>query len=155
MATRLGSIDATPVPERCLITIIGADFDTFDHPDPTPHPLCWASTEQIHLFSEISSGHRAHVRVEAWDGPAPPETDEWEAHGRTELRSTSGTLSISVLDERLLTPPLPIGEPGPYTVDVHVTGRRRLRALRGQDAWYADEPPTAVERFRVRVWPQA
>ncbi|RZT77843.1 hypothetical protein EV382_1009 [Micromonospora violae] len=154
MATRLGSINATPMLERCLITIIGAEFDVFDHPETTAQPVCWAGTEQIHLFSEISSGYRAHVTVEAWDGPAPAETDEWEAHGRAELRSTSGTLCISALDERLLTPPLPIGEPGPYTVDVRVIGRHRLRTLYGRDAWYANEPPTGVERFRVRVWPQ-
>ncbi|MFF5216748.1 hypothetical protein [Micromonospora sp. NPDC000442] len=55
----------------------------------------------------------------------------------------------------MLTPFLPIGAPGTYTVDVHATGRRRLRALCGQDAWYADELLTGVERFRVRVWPQA
>ncbi|WP_327031661.1 hypothetical protein [Micromonospora ureilytica] len=39
-------------------------------------------------------------------------------------------------------------------MDVHATGRHRLLTLYGQDAWYADEPPTGVERFRVSVWPQ-
>ncbi|MFF5216749.1 hypothetical protein [Micromonospora sp. NPDC000442] len=75
MATLLGSIDATPTPDHCMITIIGGDFDSFGHPDTNAAVLCWAGTEQIQLFSEISDGHRPHVTVEAWDGPAPTDTE--------------------------------------------------------------------------------
>ncbi|MBQ1052119.1 hypothetical protein KBX50_27140 [Micromonospora sp. C51] len=154
MATLLGSIDATPTPDHCMVTIIGGDFDSFGHPDTNAAVLCWAGTEQIQLFSEISDGHRPHVTVEAWDGPAPTDTGEGEAHGHAELHSTSGTLGISIFDEEMLTPFMPIGAPGIYAVDVHATGRRQIRALYGTPAWFADELPTGIERFRVRVWPK-
>lgn len=151
MATLLGSIQATVMPDHCLIMIIGGGFDEFGHPEPGPLPLCWAGKDQIQLFSEIASGHQAYVQVEAWDNPAP-DSDGWEAHGTAELHSISGTICISVMDERPLTDYLRLGPPGRYTVEVHATGRRRLRALYGQPAWYEDTP-TGIERFRVRLWP--
>ena len=150
MATLLGSIEATVMPERRLITLIGADFDGFGHPDPDRWPLCWAGTEQIHLFSEVADGHRAQVTVEAWDGPAAARAGE--THGVAQLHSTSGRIQISILDERALTDYLQLGPPGRYTVDVHVTGRQELRALSRQPAWYGSTP-TGVERFHVRLWP--
>ncbi|WBB93284.1 hypothetical protein [Verrucosispora sp. WMMC514] len=154
MAILLASIDATPTPGRRMMTIIGGDFDSFGHPETNAAVLCWAGTEQIQLFSEISDGHRPHVTVEAWDGPAPTDTGEWETHGHAELHSTSGTLGISIFDEKMLTPFMPIGAPGTYLVDVHAAGRRQIRGLYGKPAWFADELPTGIERFLVRVWPK-
>ncbi|MGK5682261.1 hypothetical protein [Actinoplanes sp. URMC 104] len=150
MATLLGRVEAAVMPERRLITLIGAEFDGFEHPDPDRWPLCWAGTEQIHLFSELADGHQALVTAEAWDGPAPALRAE--ATGVAQLRSISGRILISILDERALTDYLQLGEPGDYTVDVQVTGRQQLRALSRQPAWY-DSTPRGVEHFQVRLWP--
>jgi len=153
VAILLDSIEADVMPDHTLITLLGADFDGAGRPDPGENGLCWAGTEQICLFSEIASGHRARVTVEAWDQPAPFATAEQALgdNATIELLSTSGRILISALDERPLTGYLQVGPPGRYTVHVLVTGRRRVRALARTPAW-SDDTPVGVEHFRLRIW---